>query len=399
MKEHIYVHEERFATFFNHDGDVKEHVLQYLQEQLDPTKSPGSPLRYKYTTNAGISAITAEFQHVVNSRARKFIDLGEHLWGLRYSDEELFYSMLGYDEDVVLDDSICVWLLSNGYTDPVLLKVKPEPRVVGKVPRLVCMVSSVMNTNARLGLMNPVIQEQRSTDTNTAVALDLNTQAETMKLYDKFKSNAPLSSSDVQGWEYANDVVSFWSDFSRWLYSLGLVDLDFNIIADASYVYYLMGLFFCELHRVMQTECGNLFVTVLGLVTSGGYITFSGNSNKRSLLSYRVSKSLSLKLRFVFSAGDDNMDSNPYASEIYKAFGYVITDFVVQETSFNFCSTVFTENGSYQENISKSFVNMMYDQSSWEEKLVAFRLNFRFHPEYSHYKELLLLNAPVEEQC
>jgi hypothetical protein len=127
-------------------------------------------------------------------------------------------------------------------------------------------------------------------------------------------------------------------------------------------------------------------------------MTFSDSSCKRSALSYLMSRHLGTRLKFVKSAGDDNLDTNPDATSLYLQYGFVITDYQKQNPSrYDFCSTVFTPTGCYQDNVEKFVVNCIMKSPSlpmFNQLVTAFK-PFEAHPEAPRYYELLKKESPA----
>lgn len=96
-----------------------------------------------------------------------------------------------------------------------------------------------------------------------------------------------------------------------------------------------------------------------------------------------------IPLRYQKCAGDDNLDTNAKCTSLYRTLGYGITDYSIQVDTFSFCSTTFTNSGSYGDNIEKFFVGCMYDKDYWDDKMLAFDLNYALHPRYLEFKALL----------
>lgn len=375
--------------------------MSQLQDSLDSTKSPGSPFCYYAPTNHSLmTSHFPEWLEEVESMTAKLIAYGQHLHNIRLSDRAAFEQALGCGPDRAEFDAHCVALLRSGITHPTLLKVKGEPRRLGKRPRLVCMVSNVVNTCMRLILGNHLIEEQTHRDLATATQLDITTPSETASLFREFQSHAPLVSNDVQGWEYSTSPQLHYHSFAMYCVRMNLVDKDHMPREHKLRHYFaLLGLFSASIHRVLQTSNGQLLTSTPGGTSSGELFTFSKNSIARTSLNDQVVKYLGMELSYNKAAGDDNLDAsipaqNPVETlkSAYKHFGVVITDVAIQTESFNFCSTIFNPMVSYQENISKAFANLIFttkkdDIVGLSEKLTGFEASFRNHPEYHLYCE------------
>jgi len=398
---YVFRQEQPFDLFFNRNGDLNFDFYKIFRGMAHPSKSPGSPLCYVATNNDATDTHDSVIYTSVLSRLSNWKRLGSDVHNLitgAASDEEV-KAILGYDCEP--NPHLTQSLLANNYSDPVLLKVKGEPRVKGKKPRLVNMVSLMETTAVRVLAHNFLVTEQKQDKETyqTAVSLDITTPCETAKMFNRFSENSPLASSDVRGWEYANRSRHHWCDFMRLAYSMMLIEFTaegYSInYGKENHFFTLLGYYFSSLFRATQSSDGKLFVFRLGTVVSGKLLTFSSNSFVRSFTSYEVSLITNQPFRFCLSAGDDNLDSNTKDStDVYAQLGFEITDFALQTEQFNFCSTVFTSSGSYQENIEKFLANCLYSQDFWLERMTSFGICFGNHPQYAKALEFLYSIAP-----
>lgn len=386
------VNNQAYDCFFNGNVIVGDYFAAAFSK-VKPSKSPGAPLVFVTSTNEPLADLYYdEFKESVENRLFNYETLGECFYDIFLKDPSEFISLFLMDPESRA--KFASFLVDNNFTDCVLLKVKSEPRKLEKQPRLVCMVSVIDNMASRFIIGDMLYDEQLSV-TSTAVALDITTQEETMKMYEEFLSNAPLTSSDVQGWEYSNRFDTHLADLLRRAYSMGLTDNQFNLVGSKKHLHALIGMSVIEAFRVLQTSRGTLFSSPVGLITSGALSTFSSNSFKRAYVSEQVANVIGKPLRYQKCAGDDNLDTNERCTSLYKRLGYVITDYSVQEDVFSFCSTTFTAQGSYGDNIEKFFVGCMYDKSCWSDKMLALN-NFRYHPRFMEFVDLFDYEAPSD---
>jgi len=379
-------------------SELYDQVFEQLFATFDKTKNPGSPINFRTQNNGGIMHFIDEFRNHLTERVRRLDSLGNDLYDLFLSDPSSFEKALGYGMSSSVIAETAAHLVANNFDDPVLLKVKGEARLVGKKPRLVCMVSSLQTAVWRLVLFNAMQREQDEIDGNIAVRLDIITVAETDKLFDKFFAAAAkhgyLSSSDVQGWEYANNVDTHYAPLLKWAYYMQLTDLDFNLLPGASrkHLNVLIALYYASCFRVLQTEDGELLTCPLGKISSGALTTFTDNSLKRNLMSNEVSYyAFSRPVEFTFSAGDDNLDSNPDLSDVYRKYGFVITDYERQIDIFSFCSTVLSRNGSYQDGLEKFIANLLFTGTDFDIQAASLPV-YQYHPDYLRLCQVLLDN-------
>ena len=404
-----YVTPEDF-DIFEEDGQVKDYVFLQAMHKVDKSKSPGSPLIHVFPSNAGLHKITNQLYEEVNSRILQLFKLGRYLWKLTKLGTDV-RPLWGYDYNIKFSSEIAKILLQFGCTDPFYQKVKGEVRKLGKMPRLVSMYS-VLDTIIQRLLYNDMLYETRKHSTPVATQLDITTQAETKKLYDEFKSHAPLITSDVQGWDYSTHPHHLLVAMKVHARVSGVIDILDQPLPGKEKIWYLMlAQNFCQIHRVLQTEEGELLSTYPGLTTSGKLDTFNSNSIMRAFVSvqseYRdaninaefplVGRPVEQKFSYLKCAGDDCMTTAQPDVFTYRNLGFVLTDVASQTDEFSFCSTTFGPQFSYQQNIEKFFVQQMYDRSNWSEKLAAMQM-FEHHPWYSRLVYNMYKNSPVDDE-
>lgn len=401
LKRYYFVSEEPFVELFN-DANVRSGLrldcFDKLMSQNVQSKSPGSPLCYLTSTNAGLNNFYHEIYDTVNSRLVSLFNIGVRLFDSP-SVEKFYPSNF---------DDVAVNLVTSDVMDPVLINPKGEPRAVSngvqKVPRLVSQVSVITNMIQRLVFGSHLYTEQESEIDRLPVAtrLDLSTESERHALYEKLRSHAPLSSSDVQGYEYS---VNRWLRYLHAIkacYCMLLSDDNMRPLPGKEFHFYtLWGLVYSLSHKVVQTQEGLLLVPPPGSMSSGELITFSENSHDRSWLSYYVNK-LSGTLKedhFLLSAGDDNLDSSCYdLSHVYASLGFIITDFEIQEDRFTFCSTTFSDSGSYGNNIAKYCYAAILSCRTLDYTLQSeFDMLYFHHPQHDVYWGMLCekLSSPL----
>jgi len=362
-------------------------VVQNLYDSLDPKKSPGSPLVFVHTTNGSVDF--SLFSVALQSRFSKYLQLAPLVMS-HYNDR----SSTLFNPTLSDHASISTYFLQAGISDPVLLKTKSEMRKVGKEVRLVCMVSCIDNSIARLLLGDYMEEENDRSDSPTATRLNLSSNDSRQEMYELFAKHPSLLGNDVRGWEYANNATTHFWPFIKWTHVLGLKPSDtlFQLLL----VYYVV-----TLYKVVQLETGELVTIKPGVVTSGGLTTYSDNSCKRSALEAKISLCHEEQVTFVEAAGDDCLSTaNPHSSTFHM-YGFEITDeeICTPETGYSFCSTRFTKNGSYQENIDKMFTKMVSDYLTnlsevedldlFYEQVSSFNTCFENHPNYRTYVGLL----------
>lgn len=347
-----------------------------------------------------------------NDRLNLQLKLGSTLCNLYNDDYDLFIKTCSFN-----DDTPCAVvgkaLLSGGYMDPDLIKVKAEVRVAGKRPRLVIMKSVLDTTLLRLSLHD--LQNRNanlsSPDDNFPifVGADISTQSRTHEYWKDFSKHQPLWTSDIQGNEYAITPYFMFIDLVRCCWQLELFDLESHEFKRCNQTYLLMAQFFVAIFRVLQTETGELFSSKPGKQSSGRFNTFEQNSVIRDFLSFLCREDMKndcgtfprarlLPIPYSKSAGDDNMSKTKPDVDVMRSYGFVTTDVAQQMEKFNYCSTTFEEEFSFQDNIAKFFANAMFaDPKTWDESQASFNLCFKFHPEFAHYQQLFAAEAEARE--
>lgn len=388
------------------DDKFSVEFFESLWAQVDKSKSPGSPFKLLgFNANSSLEVQLGSLNCDFNNRFNALVDLGSQLYSVFKTNKNIFNRMFAFREDDSHKE-ISQMLAFKGYVDPVLLNVKSEPRKNGKEKRLVCMISVLDNLIDRALCGHHLKEEQLRKDITTAVALDLTTPEKTNELHALFTSHSPLLSSDVRGWEYSCRSELTFRSLMKYSYQQGLSDEHLNVFPGKEMHFYaLLARFFCIVHRVLQTKCGDLFVTPPGMVSSGLLLTYSKNSFERASLSRDLARHVNFPAPFIRAAGDDevsNIDApEDVVKRFYARFGFVITDYMEQSDSFSFCSTTFIHDGTYQDNIERSFVNVLYTAKSAEhfiEQMAGFEQAFKRHPQYAMYRALLDQDAPSQWQ-
>jgi len=377
FKHYFYQVEEYEKFFSSRDPKVlRNEVFAAAFNKVDLKKSPGSPLVYQHPTNATLPNIYGEMKQVLEERLSRLETLGK----------AVFMQQLWNGDDHI---NASVYLITHGFSDPVLVGIKGEPRPIvngiKKKPRLICQVSVNMNLVARLVLGNHLIEEQRHEDIPTATQLDIITPEITEKFRLRLeKLGGEVSSNDVQGWEYSVTESDRWAACFKQAQCMGLIDADMKPRPGKyRHLYVLFGYTFCMIHRVVQLPEGKLVVTKPGEMSSGELATFSDNSFMRAYLSECVSIMNTGKgVDFVTTAGDDCLDTNARADASYLSFGKVITDFKTNKGTYDFCSTTFAPGGSYQNNIEKSFYATLINNSFKQDEERNFISAFKLHPRF-----------------
>jgi len=357
-----------------------------VMDKNKPEKTPGSPLNVFCPFNKDLYNFSADIYEVVNYRLQKYEQLGAAL----LQDERGLFPTEPH--------KVAAALVDLGIVDPVLVGFKSEPRAIKdgqrKVPRLVSQVSVVTNMIQRLIFGDNQLEEQKYDNLPTATKLDITTPEITARMYADFKVNGPLSTSDVEGWEYSVDSRTRYENCCKLAWSMKLADDNMRpLLGKEKHLWALWGLYYCLVHRVVQTQEGELLIPPPGQESSGELGTFNENSFNRSHLSNKVSLDAGLgPVRYTKSAGDDNLDSNPDLREKYQIRGFKITDYAFQVEDFEFCSTQYSAAGCYQQNIKKYVYQFMQDNKDITDSLnlLEYARLFGNHPRKDEMLNMLV---------
>jgi hypothetical protein len=393
------VYEGHFA-----DGHLTQHAFDLAFDKIDLSKSPGSPLKFKFPHNKNLLDNKIQFYTLVDRRLAVLEQLGAYLFDIYQLNPDEFTRLM-YNQKV--HELWAPALVQSGIADPVLLKVKSEFRKKGKKARLVCMVSVTHTTCARLVYGNHLIEEQDHDEIPTATKLDIITPEITALMHGEFLENGPLTTSDVQGWEWILRALEHNKHFLKVCLGMNLIEPRPGPIVikpgKHRHFFAMLGIHFVELHRLVQTNSGRLVVTPLGQGTSGNLDTFSRNSAIRSEMAFEVAcinagnvyggtKYRELLHAYIRTAGDDCLDKYGDMTSTYKSRGVVITDYDENTQEFDFCSTRFTAVATWQTNIEKSFLVVVTGNPKTEvtqQRIMSWDLAFKNHPEYETYRNLI----------
>lgn len=400
-----------FDSFTSTACTLKSDVAVALSHLLAGTKSPGSPLCYAFSNNASVQAtIPAEFLVSIESTVFKWYELGSKIYADYLADPvSLRRAFNSLDFDRNLYDAECMRLIEMGATQPILVKKKGELRKHGKLPRLVCLVSSITNQAMRVVLNDFLQDEQSRDDLSVATALDIITPDKTDSLYAEFVLHSPVVSTDVQGFEYSVTPVFVYANMIAQAIHMNLVsDIDLTVVPGREqHLFALIGMTYCGLYRLIQTVDGCLFTSPPGMVSSGKLTTFSDNSRIRTFQGDVITLSLNMPLAYAKAAGDDHVssaipegDAVSLLQSAYQSYGIVITDVEIQRTNFSFCSTTFAAAGAYQDNILKALATLLFSpRTRYDAALLISdfgRSNDR-HPDYLRYLELVEDNIEIDD--
>jgi len=386
----------KYEEFFNYiEGrkTLKDQVYLHVLRQVSMNKSPGCPGIFVSIDNMDLFHKFGGFiRDEVSDRLVAMERIGYELWMMYISGDLDF-------EDINLHTTLARLFVESRLCDPVMLNVKDEGRIKGKRPRLVCSVSVIHTLVTRVLLGDALLEEQEHDDLPIAVAIDLVTQAKTRERYDKFATCGDLVSNDVQGWEYALDYEYQLAAFYKQVRVMGCVDYTvegkLNIVeSKKNHFYALFTLYLMDIFRILtDSKTGVLFCSPkAGMQSSGKLATFSDNSFMRSYAEFYASRLEGREdFKPIFTAGDDCLSGFNISDETFSSLGFKITDTVVNtpESGYNFCSTLFTRDGSYVESIFKSLFQLVTRPDVIDEASVSFVQNYERHPDFDRCYSVL----------
>jgi len=394
---------EQISLFFS-----SEHLGECMA-LIKPEKNPGLPYSHVDSRNDGIlndPVKRTDLLETVGRRLNCCYDVGSEIISLwrdalngRSDLGEVLVDKMGFNLDATTTPLDATLNFIDGVRDPTALAYKGESRLLDKAPRLVCSTSVCDNLLSRLIQKFFLDAEKQITEHSAqsmAVGLDIITASSTSSFFNFFLREGPWVSSDVSKWEYCTTPQMHWKATLEWIAAAGFSLFEEQTSARYTIVALSLGLTRIMLTRVYVTVEGHMFTSVVpGIQESGKYATFSENSRMRSELAFEATGATLNK-----TAGDDCMEkalgftSEEYISK-YARLGVNVTDVQIQHDRFNFCSTTFTSQGSYQDNIWRSLHQDLHHGLN-RERLFSFAQTFVRNPEYQVACSDLIQASPRE---
>lgn len=303
-----------------------------IKDQLKAEASPGVP--HKLVANRNDQLLTAmgdRFNDVVLNRIEKLLNI---------SNEEL----VGMDRRERIDKNL---------VDPVRVFVKNEPHKMEKIidgrVRLIMSVSltdKVIEMLISKHLCKIEIQNWKTIPSKPGIGFS---DEDNKAVYDDvMNSEYEMYSSDVSGWDWG---VKEWQILDE---AESLIKLANNPSED--WMKLLRHKAHLECESVYQFSDGLMVApTFKGVVNSGKLRTSRGNSWMRvriaDIIGSRNSK----------AAGDDCVESYVHdAARKYLLYGIRLKGYDRIDDSFEFCSRVYTKQGSYAVNKEKMMMNLLH---------------------------------------
>jgi hypothetical protein len=201
------------------------------------------------------------------------------------------------------------------------------------------------------------------------------------EIYNACKGMAKPVSSDVSGWDWS---VQQWMLDDEATFTINQCQNPFDewefLVNQAAYI---------EGNSIYCTSDGILMeLAIKGNQNSGKFKTSKSNSFMRNHVAHIIGSEYS------FSMGDDAIEEwAPCAVEIYDTLGIKVKVYDEVIDDFEFCSKIFTKNGSYPVNYRKSLMNLLHapvkNWFSWKCYMLGFEDEMRNHPQYKEIMNIV----------
>lgn len=273
-----------------------------------------------------------------------------------------------------------VWLVKNGFCDPVRLFVKNEPHTIEKIEEgRVRLISSVSYTDEVVERLLFETQNNREIDSwlecPSKPGLGLAKDEQAQALHASLSKHLDeAAESDVSGWDWC---VKDW---------MLAVDAETRVRlargAGALYARLVHNRMWCLAHSVFALSDGRLIAQMRpGIMKSGSYVTSSTNSRMR------VALALLSGAKWAIAMGDDCIEQwHEGAAAAYARWGIKVKVFQrVTERSFEFCSHKFTPGGlAIFLNMNKAVFRLL-SHAPDSDRLAQFVEITRHSPEQPQY--------------
>lgn len=266
-----------------------------------------------------------------------------------------------------------------GLMDPVRVFVKNEPHKRSKLNegrvRLihsVSLVDKIIEMLLHRHLHKKEIKNWRTIPSKPGIGF---TDDDVLSVWlDVDESGKEMVYTDISGWDF---------NVKDWLMRV-CKDGEIRLCDNPSAVWVRL----LELEPIMESQVvyqfsdGELVVLDFkGIVNSGKYKTSRGNSFMRAFLAFLVGA------RKVGAAGDDTYEEFvDDAVEKYARYGFKIKDYQRVSNFFEFCSRIYTSDGSFPVNVDKMLMNFLHcsPKTNLERRmlLLQFTDNLKYHPEF-----------------
>jgi hypothetical protein len=276
-------------------------------------------------------------------------------------------------------------LIKMNLVDPVRVFVKGEPHKVKKIlegrVRLIMSVS-VVDKMIEMLLMRHLskleIQNWDRIPSKPGIGFS---ERDVNSVYFDVMSNKPMSSTDVEAWDWS---CQEWQLVEEAECAILLCDNPTKVWEHLMRVTALI-----ESRSVYQFSDGTLVApSFTGLVNSGKFKTSRGNSFMRAQLATLIGCDR------CSSAGDDTIERTVTdAIAKYAFYGFKIKVYDSVEDSFEFCSRLYTPNGSWPVNYEKILMNLLHNipKTALEFRMymTGFVDDLEHHPEFLRIMNLI----------
>jgi hypothetical protein len=268
-------------------------------------------------------------------------------------------------------------LVWESYCDPTRVFVKDEPHSTKKVQqkrwRLIFGVSLIDQLVERLlcGSQNkteianwwtiPSMSGLSLTDDDSLA----NIYSRAMNFTQKYGTT--LAEADVIGFDWSVQPWEIRLDAEARILLGGMSGSAARILRNRA---------FCFIHSMLTMPCGTLVTpTWPGIQLSGSYNTSSTNSRIRVWIASLAGS------RWAFAMGDDCVEEHVEgAHEKYAKLGHKLKMYQERTDSFEFCSHMFTKQGAYPVDGTKSLYKLIEQKTMTRELMHQFAYDLKNSP-------------------
>lgn len=271
-------------------------------------------------------------------------------------------------------------LVEQGFCDPVRVFVKGEPHSTRKVEqerwRLISAISLCDQLVERLLCNDQNKLEIAEYETNpSAPGLGLSDDQQLAAFYVRvmrIAGGGEFAEADVTGWDWS---VQEWELAEEAEFRIELGSM--NPVAAQC----MRARFICVANSVYALPDGSLVELLFaGVQLSGCFNTSSTNSRLRVFVAYLAGA------MWAIAMGDDCVeDAVEQAREKYSALGHPLKMYVKKQTNFEFCSNIFSSEGAWPVDGTKTLYNLLEQKNITPELIYQFTAEMRNHPRREEY--------------
>lgn len=330
----LYVKHDLPQFLFSYDRREWNRAIEGLKPYIKPDASPGVPHVKVATRNDKLLESMGErFNDIVLNRVESLLAIDE-------------LTLKNMDRRERIDSNL---------VDPVRVFVKNEPHKRAKIEegrvRLIMSVSltdKVIEMLLSRHICKLEIQNWRTIPSKPGIGFDEDDNEEVAA--DILNSEYDMRASDVKGWDWN---VKQWQIIDEAESLIKLANKSSSI-----WEHLLRCKAILESESVYQFSDGTLVApTFPGIVNSGKLRTSRGNSWMRVRIADLVGS------RKTIAAGDDAVESYvPDATEKYRTLGINLKVYDLVKSNFEFCSRMYSKQGSYALNKEKMIMNLLHQE-------------------------------------